>query len=81
MPQYEYRCPANQRLVEVEHSMSDEIRTWGELCTLASIDPGPTPASEPVEKVISLSFVSSGRARPSAPNSGHCCRPGNGCCH
>jgi hypothetical protein len=79
MPRYEYRCPSNQQLVEVEHPMADQIQTWGELCARAAIDPGDTPAAEPVEKVISLCSVSAGRAAPKS--TGHCCRPGGCCCH
>jgi hypothetical protein len=53
MPTYDYRCPSNSRVVEVSHSMARTVATWGELVALAQIDPGDTPNSAPVERVIS----------------------------
>jgi len=53
MPNYDYHCPANGRRVEVFHPIKDRLRTWGELCRRAGIDPGDTPADAPVEKLIS----------------------------
>ena len=44
MPSYDYRCPANDRVVEVRHGMNDTVNTWGELCQLAGIEPGDTSA-------------------------------------
>lgn len=52
MPVYEYCCEANGKSVEVVHSMRDRITTWGELCALAKVDPGDTPADTPVEKLL-----------------------------
>jgi predicted nucleic acid-binding Zn ribbon protein len=52
MPIYEYMCPANGLSVEVVHPMSHRVRTWGELCTLAEIERGDTPADAPVEKLL-----------------------------
>ena len=31
MPTYDYYCPANARTLEVRHSMSEKLSTWGEL--------------------------------------------------
>lgn len=51
MPTYDYRCPANARIVEVMHRMSEQLHTWGELAARAGIDTGDTPADAPVEKL------------------------------
>jgi len=53
MPSYDYLCPANARVVEVRHGMSESISTWGQLCARAGIDPGDTPLDTPVERLIS----------------------------
>lgn len=58
MPVYEYLCPANKTLVEVEHAMSEAVTTWGRLCELARVDPGKTPPDTPVEKRIGLPLIS-----------------------
>jgi len=77
MPTYDYRCEINNRTVEVQHRMSEEIRSWGELCEKAGIDPGATPSESPVYRVanggnlISSSALGSG----SAP----ACGMGGGC--
>lgn len=80
MPRYEYRCERTAEIVEVSHPMSETLRTWGEVCERAGIDPGKTPASTPVEKVVSLASI--GGAGPSGGPSGdgppHSCGPG--CC-
>jgi hypothetical protein len=53
MPVYEYYCPANGKSVEVEHAISREkLKTWGEVCELAGVAPGKTPADSPVERLI-----------------------------
>ena len=70
MPTYEYRCPANGKTVEVSHAMADQVRTWGELCTRAEIDPGTTPPNAPVEKAITLGFARSGKASPAGGDGG-----------
>ena len=49
MPYYEYRCPQNGRTVEVRHSMSDTVETWGDLCARAEVSADGTPAAAPVE--------------------------------
>jgi hypothetical protein len=53
MPTYDYVCEANGRRVEVSHKMSEVIRSWGELCELARIEPGDTPREAAVKKLIS----------------------------
>lgn len=82
MPTYDYHCPANDRVVEVKHRMSEEVTTWGQLCKMASIDTGDTPLDSPVERMISGgNIVSSGTmgsgAEPACPTGG-CC-PGKMC--
>lgn len=52
MPTYDYLCEANGRVVEVQHRMSERIATWGELCAAAGLEAGDTPASAPVQKLI-----------------------------
>ena len=60
MPKYDYRCELNGQTVEVSHAMNDSVKTWGELCALADIDTGETPADSPVHKIISGGFVATG---------------------
>lgn len=82
MPRYEYRCEANGRTVEVAHAMSERLATWGELCERAGIDPGPTAPSTPIERLISLSAISTGARSsggPSTWSAGGSCGPGCGC--
>ncbi|MFC1706613.1 zinc ribbon domain-containing protein [Planctomycetota bacterium] len=52
MPRYEYVCHVNGEAVEVSHSMSAMIRTWGELCEQAGREPGATPLDAPVQRRI-----------------------------
>ncbi len=52
MPIYEYYCPSNDHHVEVVHGMKESIATWGELCSLAALDPGDTPPDAPVERLL-----------------------------
>ena len=52
MPVYDYRCPANGRIIEVAHDSAVTLRTWGELCYLAQILPGDTDPGAEVQRVI-----------------------------
>jgi len=77
MPKYDYRCEQNEQTIEVSHSMNDVVNTWGELCALAGIDTGETPANSPVHKIISGGYVSTGAssnscAVPSCCSGGMC---------
>lgn len=80
MPTYDYQCEANGQVVEVRHRMSEEIRTWGELCARAVIDSGSTPVDAPVRKlatggqVVSRNNLGSGAAP--ACSTGSCCAGG-----
>lgn len=77
MPRYEYRCDANAEVVEVSHAMTERLATWGEVCERAARPLGDTPASAPVEKVISVGLIASGK--PSADAGRGPCGPGCGC--
>lgn len=83
MPTYDYRCDANDRVVEVSHRMSESLATWGELCARAGVEPGETPADSPVHRLatggnlISSGSLGSGVA-PSPCSTGTCC-PGGVC--
>ena len=35
MPAYDYHCETNGRTVEVSHTMTTLLQTWGELCDTA----------------------------------------------
>ncbi len=52
MAVYDYYCKANQRTIEVRHPMSETLKTWGELCLRADIEPGDTPADSPITRLI-----------------------------
>ena len=82
MPTYDYRCETNGLTVEVNHRMSEEIHTWGELCELAGIEVGETQADAPVRRLATGGQVvkssSLGDASAPACSSGPCC--GGGVC-
>ena len=82
MPTYDYRCPANEQIVEVNHRMSETLSTWGELCETLGIDTGDTPPDSPVERLATGGNVvnSSALSNPQAPacSTGGCC--GGGMC-
>lgn len=82
MPTYDYRCRATGRVFEVRHSIHDKLRSWGELCMAAGLDPGDVAPDTPVERLISGANVvdSSALKNPEAPPCGaaaSCC--GGGC--
>ena len=80
MPTYDYHCPANDRIVEVNHRMNDKVTSWGELCELAGIDTGTTATDAPVERLATGGqVVRSGSMKDSVPpcGSGPC---GGGMC-
>jgi hypothetical protein len=79
MPTYDYICESNGRVVEVNHRMSDEISNWGELCQLAGIEPGETPATASVARLANGgSVISSTSSSPDIPAcaTGGCCAGG-----
>ncbi len=49
---YEYFCAANGRTAEVAHRLKVRLKTWGEVCRLAGIEPGSTPLNAPVVRLI-----------------------------
>ncbi len=87
MPSYDYHCPANGQVIEVEHRMAESVTTWGDVCRRAGIGRGHTPANAPVERwisagnVVSASSLGSKRERPC--DSGPCGAPacGRGACN
>lgn len=80
MPTYDYRCEVNGLTVEVNHRMSEEIHTWGELCERAGIELGETQADAPVRRLATGGQVvrssSLGDASAPACSSGPCCSGG-----
>ena len=77
MPRYDYRGELNGRTIGVSHALNDTLSTWAELCELAGIEIGETPADSPIHKIISGGFVATG-ASPQA--SSHSCTAPS-CCH
>ncbi len=80
MPNYDYYCESNGRTVEVSHRMAESLGTWGELCERAGLEPGKTPRSAPVRRLISGAAVHTGKGMAAAPpceTTGVCC--GGGC--
>lgn len=75
MPMYEYHCEANGQLVEVQHKMSEQLMTWGELCERAGIAAGRTDPQAPVQKLMSAGFISAGPGEDLSPA---CDAPGCG---
>jgi predicted nucleic acid-binding Zn ribbon protein len=57
MPKYDYRCDANGKVLEVQHSMYERLGTWGDLCARAGADLGDTPADSPVTRLITGGYV------------------------
>ncbi len=78
MPTYEYYCEENEKNVDVIHSMSEEITTWGELCDRAEIDCGGTPRETGVMRKLSTISLLSKKSGDS-PQGGGCCGGGGGC--
>jgi hypothetical protein len=81
MPTYDYRCNQNGQVLEVQHRMSENLATWGELCERLGISPGDTPAEAPVHRLATGGNVLSGSSRAAeapACATGSCC-PGGFC--
>jgi hypothetical protein len=68
MPMYDYHCEANGRTVEVVHSMSKRLETWGELCALAGLERGDTPADAPVQRLVGGGSAVNAPVTPSKVN-------------
>ena len=82
MPTYDYRCDVNDSVVEVRHSMSVTVQTWGELCEIAGIDPGDTDQITPVSRLANGGNVVKSSSlknnMPAGCNPDACCG-GGGC--
>ena len=82
MPTYDYHCSTNDTTLEVKHRISESVSNWGELCQLAGIETGNTPADTPVEKLITGGGIVKSNSMGSEPPcaTGPCCG-GGGCGH
>ena len=60
MPYYEYHCATNGRTLEVRHSMSERMTTWGDLVDRAGVETDATPADAPVDMLLSAPVPLSG---------------------
>ena len=82
MPTYDYRCEANGRVVEVNHRMSEQVATWGELCARAGISLDGTPKESPVKRLATggnlINSSALGSGTEPACSTGACC-PGGMC--
>jgi hypothetical protein len=52
MPVYTYFCEENSQYVEVSHTLSARLKTWGEVCYVSQIPLGDTDPLAPVTRVI-----------------------------
>ena len=82
MPTYDYQCEANGIVLEVNHRMSEEIRTWGELCDRTKHELGNTPVDSPVKRLatggnVVKSGSLGGSDLPPCASGGGC--PGGSC--
>ena len=75
MPTYDYKCELNGQVVEVQHRMSEVVKTWGALCELAEINPGDTPLDASVARLPTGGNVLKSGLSQSAPP----CQTGEGC--
>jgi hypothetical protein len=82
MPTYDYRCDANDRVVEVSHRMSENLTSWGEICARTGLALGDTPADAPVHRLATggnlISSTNLGSGSAPACSTGACC-PGGMC--
>jgi hypothetical protein len=80
MPYYEYHCASNGRTLEVRHSMSERLSTWGEVAERAGMDAGDTPVDAPVERLLSTPVPLTGSGQEQGfqgCGSGCACAPQN----
>ena len=78
MPTYDYHCPENGQTIEVFHSMSTTLATWGDLCDAAEHDPGDTPRCTPIERQTGAGLMLGDAGDGAAAGGGH--GPGCPCC-
>jgi len=57
MPLYDYFCDENQTTVAVRHGMSEDLKTWGELCERAGHPSGDTQVEAPVRRLLAGGMV------------------------
>ncbi|MEO0586277.1 MAG: zinc ribbon domain-containing protein [Planctomycetota bacterium] len=73
MPTYEYVCETNGREIAVFHPMSTRLKTWGELCDLAAVDPGTTDHDAPVQRRIGAGITMARNPGELSGYGGSCC--------
>jgi hypothetical protein len=54
MPRYDYHCAANDRTVEVVHSLKYKLQTWGEVCEHKGMDLEGLSSEMPVTRIITI---------------------------
>lgn len=82
MPRYDYFCHSNNRTVEVTHSITVTLRTWGEVCKATGLARGKTPASAKVQRMIGPAMLLGtryGAVSGGGHSGGSCC--GEAGCH
>lgn len=52
MPVYTYRVVGDDRRFEINHSMSEEPQTWGDLCNLSDLEVSRYDSTSRVERLI-----------------------------
>jgi hypothetical protein len=78
MPTYQYFCDSNQQTIEVQHSMKEQLRTWGEVCAKAGVPAGTTSPQAAVERLISGGLM--GTVSGGTPTSSQVTLPMASCC-
>jgi len=53
---YQYVCEANGQVIEVRHSASVRLQTWGEVCRQVGMDVGQTSPDAKVTRLVSVSM-------------------------
>lgn len=54
MPRYDYHCAANDRTVEVVHSLSFKLQTWGEVCEHKGMGLDGLSSEAPVTRIVTI---------------------------
>ena len=78
MPTYDYRCETDGQVYEVNHRMSEHLKTWGELCEKTGIAPGDINLDSPVTKLATGGNVVKSGSMGSGPDLPPCATGGCG---
>ena len=81
MPSYDYFCDTNGRTLEVSHSMSLTLKTWGDICDTAHIDVGNTPKEAPLRRIFSTPQIATGNTKDQVTTQVPCQPQGCPCHH